>query len=52
MQNRLNMAGGVILCLGLILAGCSKKADQDSQSSRQFLGLGTAVAGRVEGLDA
>lgn len=45
MQNRLNMAAGVILCLGLILAGCSKKSDQDSQSSRQFLSLGTAPPG-------
>jgi len=47
MQNRLNLAGGMILGLGLglMLAGCSKKADQDSQSSRQFLSLGTAPPG-------
>lgn len=45
MQNRLNIVWVAILCLGLIVAGCSKKSDQGSQSSRQFLSLGTAPPG-------
>ncbi|MDP8233171.1 MAG: TAXI family TRAP transporter solute-binding subunit [Candidatus Zophobacter franzmannii] len=48
MRNRLNIVWGVILCLGLIVAGCSKKTDPDSQSppsKRQFLSLGTAPPG-------
>ncbi len=47
MQNRLNVFGALILSMGLILAGCSKKSDQSSPSAaeRQFLSLGTAPPG-------
>ncbi|MCF7975879.1 MAG: TAXI family TRAP transporter solute-binding subunit [Phycisphaerae bacterium] len=47
MQNRLNVLGALILSMGVIMAGCSKKSDQGSQSngSRQFLSLGTAPPG-------
>jgi TRAP transporter TAXI family solute receptor len=47
MQNRLKGFGILILSVGLLVAGCSKKADQasDSKGKRQFLSLGTAPPG-------
>ena len=47
MRNWLGVFGALILCAGLVLAGCSKKADQSAQSkgNRQFLSLGTAPPG-------